>query len=208
MGTREDDVSGTAAIHMQNAVLRTLAHELVREGAEPASVDGLQVQVEEEAARLASTMRDLTTARSSRPPASSRREHVAAKVSGTAVRRPRLLVVDDDEAARAAVARWFEDDYDVTTARDGLDGIQRARETGPDVIIADVEMPQLDGISMVARMQNIEALRNVPVVFLTGHTELARIAAGFCVGGYAYLTKPVDLELLDGEVRAALGSPR
>jgi CheY-like chemotaxis protein len=54
-------------------------------------------------------------------------------------------------------------------------------------------------------MKDIEALRDVPVVFLTGHAELARIAAGFSVGGHAYLTKPVDLELLDDEVRAAVG---
>ena len=194
---------------MQNAVLRALAHELLRDGAEPASVDGLQVQVAEESARLASTIRDLTTTRSSRPPASSRRERVAVDVSQPSpVRRRRVLLVDDDEAARLAVARWFEHDYDVMTARDGLDGIRCALETPPDVIIADVEMPELDGIAMLARMRTIDSLRDIPVVFLTGHTELAGIAAGFSVGGHSYLTKPVDLELLEEEVQSALGPPR
>lgn len=116
------------------------------------------------------------------------------------------LIVDDDEGARTALAAWLGRDYEVVTAGDGIEGLERAAEMAPDIVIADVWMPRLDGVSMVNRMKRIDSLRDVPVVFLSGQTEPVSIAAGFSAGGHSYLTKPIDLGLLEDELRLALGS--
>jgi DNA-binding response OmpR family regulator len=120
--------------------------------------------------------------------------------------RPRILLVEDDASARAALARWLDDEYDVVAARDGIEGLEMARtlRPAPDVILSDVSMPGLDGVSMVMRIREIEGLRDVSVIFLTGQTSPASVVAGITAGARAYLYKPVDLDTLDREVRSVL----
>jgi CheY-like chemotaxis protein len=120
--------------------------------------------------------------------------------------RPRILVVDDEQSTRTALAGWLAHEYDVVTAADGVEGIEVAtRPPIPSLIIVDVWMPRLDGISMVKRLKDIEALRRVPVIFLTGQTAVASMLAGIAAGARAYLRKPIDLDLLDRKVKSALG---
>src|ERR1019366_9265519 len=104
-----------------------------------------------------------------------------------------------------ALAGWLSHEYDVVTAGDGIEGLAHAVASTPDVIVADVWMPRLDGVEMVRRMKQIETLRRVPVLFLTGQTTPASVMAGFPAGARAPLSKPVDLDLLDRKVRSALG---
>jgi PleD family two-component response regulator len=202
--TRDDDPPTSTTVRTQNAVLRTLAHELRRQRSEPETTDDLEGQVVEESARLASAMREANRARQSRSPGAPELDSaVGDPISG---RRCRILIVDDDEGARTALAAWLGRDYEVVTAGDGIEGLERAAEMAPDIVIADVWMPRLDGVSMVNRMKRIDSLRDVPVVFLSGQTEPVSIAAGFSAGGHSYLTKPIDLGLLEDELRLALGS--
>jgi CheY-like chemotaxis protein len=117
-----------------------------------------------------------------------------------------LLLVDDEDATRSALARWFERDYDVAIARDGNEGLAAATAFPPDVIIADVWMPRLDGIEMISRIRGIAPLAGIPVVFLTGQTGSESVAACLSAGAVSYLSKPVDLDLLEREVIAALAT--
>ena len=205
--TRDDNRSATWRLRTQTAVVRTLADEVRRQRAEGGSVEHLEGQVLEESTRLASTIRDLRLRRSSRPAAPDRSE-LRSDSPGEAIfkRASRILLVEDDEAARAALVRFLEPDYEVGTACDGIEGLERASLATPDVVVADIGMPRLDGISMVARMKNIASLRDIPVVFLTAETEPESIAAAISAGGHSYLTKPIDLELLEEQIRAALSS--
>jgi len=119
--------------------------------------------------------------------------------------RPRILVIDDDESTRSALAQWLSYEYDVVTAKDGIDGLEAATVmTRPDVILADVWMPRLDGVTMIRRIKAIEALRRVPVIFLTGQTSVHSVVAGIAAGAWAYLPKPVNLDVLDLKLRSAL----
>jgi CheY-like chemotaxis protein len=115
-----------------------------------------------------------------------------------------LLLVDDEDATRSALARWFERDYYVAVARDGDEGLAAATAFPPDLIIADVWMPGLDGIEMISRIRGIAPLARIPVVFLTGQPGSESVAACLSAGAVSYLSKPVDLDLLDREVVAAL----
>jgi CheY-like chemotaxis protein len=158
----------------------------------------------EESARLVSVMTDPARASTRSAPDSDRIEDHAGPGAAPSGARRRLLVVDDEDATRSALARWFEHDYDVTVACDGEEGLVAATSLIPDVIVTDVWMPNLDGVAMVHRIKENERLSRIPVVFLTGQTAPESVAAGFAVGAVSYLAKPVDLDLLNTEVLAAL----
>jgi CheY-like chemotaxis protein len=118
--------------------------------------------------------------------------------------RARVLLVDAEELDRKALARWLSYEYEVTTASDGQEGLERAAQARPDVVIADVAMPRLDGVTMVRRMRQTPGLRQVPVLFLTGLMSPERVIAGIAAGARAYIPKPVDLDLLTRKLRSAL----
>lgn len=124
--------------------------------------------------------------------------------------RARILVVEDDPSTRTALAQWLSHDYDVAVARDGLEGLEiaTAQQPPPDLILADVWMPRVDGVEMVTRIKQIDALRRVPVIFLTGQTSPQSMIAGISAGARAYIPKPVDLDVLDRKVRSALRAGR
>lgn len=119
------------------------------------------------------------------------------------VARKRILVVDDDEGTLRAIAVLLSGDYDVVTAADGNAGLEAAITHRPDLIVADVWMPGADGVTMVQRIKQIEALHHVPVIFLTGQTSVQSMVAGISAGAWAYLSKPIDPDVLERKVRSA-----
>lgn len=122
--------------------------------------------------------------------------------------RARILLVEDEESTRTALAQWLRYEYEVVTAVDGLDALEIAvaMRPAPDVILTDVWMPRLDGVSMVKRLKEIESLRGVPVIFLTGQTSVQSVVAGIAAGARAYLPKPIELDALDRKLRSAIVS--
>lgn len=105
-----------------------------------------------------------------------------------------VVVVDDDPSIRevAALSLSAVGGHDVRTAADGADGVELARRVRPDVVLLDVMMPMLDGPTVLARMRTIDALRDVPVVFLTakvGSQEIRRLDG---LGAVGVITKPFD----------------
>jgi DNA-binding response OmpR family regulator len=116
-----------------------------------------------------------------------------------------VLVVEDDDETRRAIALGLAASYDVSTAEDGAEGLRAAFDRTFDAIVTDVRMPTMDGITMAEKV----AARYgafIPVVFLTAETDPVRVAAGFSAGGASFLVKPLDLELLDAELRWLLGA--
>lgn len=189
-----------AAVRTQEAVVRTMTDELQRK---LAGSEGLRAQMNAESARLVSTMEDLSRAR---PPAATGQERAPShSPRGRIERRFRVLLVDDDDDARNAIASWLAQEYEVFTACDGAEGLVRAQDVLPDAIIAAVQMPRLDGIAMARRIRALRAPVLVPVIFLNRHSAPENVTAGFSAGGVGYLIKPVNFELLDNELRWALG---
>jgi DNA-binding response OmpR family regulator len=120
------------------------------------------------------------------------------------VARKRILVVDDDAGTLHAIAALLSGDYEVSTASDGIEGLQAALRLHPDLIIADVWMPRADGVTMVQRMKQLDVLKHVPVIFLTGQTSVQSTVAGISAGAWAYLPKPIDPDILERKVKSAL----
>ncbi len=119
-------------------------------------------------------------------------------------RKKRLLVVDDDEDCRDILTQFLRAQYDVVTARDGIEGLEKASSFRPDLIITDIAMPRLGGIAMVHHLRASAGLW-VPVFFLSGLTAPDDVVKGSSAGARYYLTKPVQLSDLGQRLSRALG---
>lgn len=103
----------------------------------------------------------------------------------------KVLVVDDENAIlRLVELNLTRAGYEVVTASDGDEGLSKARECTPDIIILDIVMPRTDGCRLFAELQADPALSNVPVVFLTARAQEADLDWGWNSGAAAYITKP------------------
>src|SRR5262245_3377772 len=94
--------------------------------------------------------------------------------------------------------------YEVVTATDGFEAIARAKDSEPDLVLLDVMMPKLDGISALKQLKEDAALRFVPVILLTAKSDTADVVAGLEAGADDYLTKPFDQAALIARVRSML----
>ena len=90
------------------------------------------------------------------------------------------------------IARSLRLDYEVVVARDGIEGVERAAESPPDLVITDVDMPRLGGLAMARHLRVRQGLR-APIIFLTGRGDAHDIISGIAAGARHYLVKPVVL---------------
>ena len=118
---------------------------------------------------------------------------------------PRVLIVDDDPWILRMVSTLLEKrGYAIATASDGEEGLMRADQLRPDLIITDVMMPKLDGWSLVRALRSRAELALVPVIFLTALGGEEDRIKGFRLGADDYLPKPFRFEELDLRVANAL----
>jgi two-component system cell cycle response regulator len=119
--------------------------------------------------------------------------------------QPRILAVDDTETMRAFYRLLLTGQgYDVATADDGVDAIDKIGDVRPDLVLLDLMMPRMDGIETCRRIKNDEATRDVKVVMCTSRSEYARISEAFAAGCDDYVVKPVDRTELLLKVRELL----
>jgi DNA-binding NtrC family response regulator len=105
--------------------------------------------------------------------------------------RHRVLIADDEEDARTGLATLVSTwGYEVAEAVDGKDALERASAFHPSVVIADVIMPQVDGLAMLKPLADLEPA--AAVILLTGHANVENAVSAMKDGAYDYLTKPVD----------------
>lgn len=123
----------------------------------------------------------------------------------TGAAKRRVLIVEDDEPTRRLLAITLRRSYDVAVAGDGVEGLEIATTAPfPDLIVTDVMMPRLDGVTMVREIKKRDASRKVPVIFLTAKGGAADVAAGISAGARHYLVKPVKLGALEDMVKSIL----
>lgn len=105
----------------------------------------------------------------------------------------RVLVVDDDEVIRQLIAvNLTLEGFEVETATDGQDCLERVLDVRPDVITLDVMMPHLDGWMTATRLRMDDETRHIKVVLITARAQDDDKRRGFGIGVDAYLTKPFD----------------
>ncbi|HEX7150703.1 MAG TPA: response regulator [Thermoanaerobaculia bacterium] len=116
--------------------------------------------------------------------------------------RKRILLIDDEDDIRevAMLALETAGDYDVVTAAGGRKGIETATKFRPDLILLDVMMPELDGPSTFARLQERDETRGIPVVFLTAKVQAADRRNLAALGAAGIIAKPFDPMTLGDQV--------
>ena len=122
------------------------------------------------------------------------------------MRRPSVLVVDDEPAIRELLKLHLANaGYDVRVAEDAIIAERAVRETPPDLVVVDVALPYRGGLEFVAGLSADDALRGLPVIFITGHEGLASGARAL---GAGCLQKPFPVDALLDLVGRNLGEQR
>lgn len=117
----------------------------------------------------------------------------------------KILIVDDDPGIRLALRDFLTQNgfMDVTAAASGIEALTYLQSSAPHLIISDITMPQMDGYAFVQQLRNDTRLKSIPVIVLTGRSEMAELFK--MVEIYNYLIKPVEPRLLLEMVRRVLG---
>lgn len=117
---------------------------------------------------------------------------------------PMLMLVEDNDDVIRYLMTLFTDDYDVIVAANGEEGINKALEFVPDIIVSDIMMPVVDGIRMLEVIKNDLRTSHIPVVMLTARADISSRLEGLERGADAYIAKPFNSEELKVQVRALI----
>lgn len=119
--------------------------------------------------------------------------------------KKKLLIVEDDAALVEVLKERLEaNNYEVTVACDGVEGLDKAKRERPDLIILDLMLPKLDGYKVCSLLKKDISYSKIPILMLTARTlELDR-QVGTAAGADAYLTKPYDPQALLEKVQELL----
>lgn len=115
-----------------------------------------------------------------------------------------ILVVDDNDDIRTYVEMNFDQEYQVLTANNGLEGLASATNHIPDLIISDVMMPDMNGLEMCEKLKTDERTSHIPIILLTARQSAAAKTEGYETGADAYVTKPFDTSVLRAQVHNLL----
>ncbi|MCX7045506.1 MAG: response regulator [Candidatus Sumerlaeota bacterium] len=107
---------------------------------------------------------------------------------------PRILVVDDEPDVVCLIESFLSPRYEVVTAMRAAEALEKIVETEPDLLLLDVEMPNLNGYQLSQLIKLNPALRQIRVMFVTSRSEPEQIDYGYRLGAAAYLTKPFTPE--------------
>jgi two-component system, sensor histidine kinase and response regulator len=124
-------------------------------------------------------------------------------------RTRRILVVDDDPILREfAIVHLATPAATIETACDGVAGRARLAKEHFDVLLLDIEMPRLDGFSLLQEIRADERLGRLPVIMLTGHDDIASIDRSYQLGANSFATKPVNWRQLSYQIRSIIRTNR
>jgi len=120
---------------------------------------------------------------------------------------PKILLVEDNEQNRYLVTFLLEQHgYHVVPARSGIEGIELAGRVQPDLIILDIQLPQMDGYAVARELRQNPALKEVPIVAVTSYAmagDRERVLAAGCTG---YIEKPIDPDTFRQQIEEYLNA--
>jgi len=104
-----------------------------------------------------------------------------------------VLVIDDDPVILDLLRVNFEiEGFDVITATNGEEGLERALAAGPDVVISDIMMPKRDGLQLLGDLKGDPDTEDLPVILLSAKAQKSEVQEGLDLGADDYITKPFD----------------
>jgi len=120
--------------------------------------------------------------------------------------RPALLIVEDNADIRTFLRENLEASYNIEEAEDGVEGLEKAHSCFPDLILADISMPRMDGIEMCGKIKSDIQTSHIPVILLTARTSLIFKVDGLETGADDYITKPFNMRLLATRIKNLIDS--
>jgi response regulator RpfG family c-di-GMP phosphodiesterase len=124
-------------------------------------------------------------------------------MSTKGLRKPTVLAVDDTRANLLVLDAVLAQDFELIFAESGAQALSKVSEHPQiDVILLDVQMPDMDGFQTAAAIRKLDGVKEIPIIFITAvHTEDPHIRKGYEAGGIDYFTKPFDPEILKLKLR-------
>ena len=117
-----------------------------------------------------------------------------------------LLLVDDDKHSREGYQAYLAGHgFDVHAFEGGIDAMASAKSTAPDLVVLDLELPDVDGWEVARRLKSDEQTRNVPIIAFSGHSMQHEQVSALRAGCDVYLTKPCAPDRLLGAIHKLLG---
>jgi two-component system cell cycle response regulator DivK len=121
----------------------------------------------------------------------------------------KVLYIEDNVENRTLVKRVLEaEGYVVLEADDGIDGLRIVREEAPDLVLIDINLPEVDGYEITTRLRQMEGLNNIPIVALTANVLKGDRERSLGAGCDGYIQKPIDVDLLPAQIAAFLRQAR
>lgn len=120
--------------------------------------------------------------------------------------KQKVLVIDDDTSLLRQVCYRLEhrEELDVIKATEGKQGLKKALDQNPDLIILDWMLPDIEGIDVLKQLRQHDNTKDIPVLMLTGKNKIGEIDDAFEIGADAYMTKPFSLSALGEKVDSIL----
>ena len=106
----------------------------------------------------------------------------------------RVMIVEDDPAIAELLSRTLNRFYEVYVEIDGARAVPTATEFRPDVILLDVNLPNMDGFAIAQQMKDSAVLSKIPIIFLTARDRSLDVVKGIQVGAKHYITKPFKID--------------
>jgi len=121
----------------------------------------------------------------------------------------RVLVVDDEaDLVRVLEFGLKSRGYEVVTASDGQEGLKKAREVKPDIILLDLMLPKLDGYKVCRLLKFDERYKNIPIIILSARTQEGDQALALEMGANRFITKPYEFSEILGHIETLVKSPQ
>ena len=116
-----------------------------------------------------------------------------------------VLLIEDNEQNRYLATFLLErNSYRVVAAWDGPQGIAKAREQTPDLILLDIQLPTMDGYAVAAALRGIDALRDIPIIAVTSYAMVGDRERALAAGCNGYIEKPIDPDTFVSEIERYL----
>lgn len=120
------------------------------------------------------------------------------------IKKHSLLLIDDEATNLQLLRHTLQDEYRLVFAKDGKTALKLAQQEQPDLILLDIMMPDMSGYDLCEQLKNIQALRHVPIIFVTALSDSGDEEKGFALGAVDYITKPFNPAIVKARVRTHL----
>ena len=119
--------------------------------------------------------------------------------------QPKILIIEDERGLVQSLTWYFDrEGYETFAAHDGLEGLRKAQSLLPDLVLLDINLPTMDGLSVCREIRGGDRTRDIPIIMITAKSEEADQVVGYHMGADDYVTKPFPNKVLVAKVKALL----